>query len=143
MITYDIIKKIHVPDCCYDFPFQHDYCKQRRFSYGLKIIAQTCLLKGSGWRILSTCSRLLSTCFSFKTTKATELFRKHSNFNYHKNVVVDLHTFMHRLDHHQLTVHDMAARGHAQSFALNRLKLKSILKSIIWCGKHNFALVGR
>ena len=33
VIRYDIMKKLYVPDSCYNFPFHHDYGKQRRFSY--------------------------------------------------------------------------------------------------------------
>ena len=49
---------------------------------------------------------------------------------------------MRRMEHHQLSVYDMASRGHAQLVAQNCVKLKSILKSIIWCGKQNMALGG-
>ena len=46
--------------------------------------------------------------------KATEIFRKHSSqLKYHKNAMIDMHNFMHRMEQQQPSVYELAHTSHA------------------------------
>ena len=76
--------------------------------------------------------------------KATEMLRKHSSqVKYHKNAMIGMHSFIHRMEQHQPSVYELACTNHARLVAQNHLKLKSILKCVIWCARQNIALRGR
>ena len=75
--------------------------------------------------------------------KAMEIFRKHSSrLKYHKNAMIDMHNFMHRMEQQQPSVYELAHTSHAQLVAQNHVKLKSILKCVNWYGKQNIAFRG-
>lgn len=153
---YEVIKNVYVPSSEFKFPAHDDYGKQRRFSHAW-------LQDHSPWL---TYSKVLDggfclPCVLFArpqanvdvgvlvtkplTTfnKATEILRKHSTqVKYHKNAMIDMNNFMHRMEQRQLSVYDLAHTTHARLIEKNRLKLKSILKCIVWCGRQNIALRG-
>ena len=76
--------------------------------------------------------------------KPAEILRKHSSqLKYHKCAMVDMHGFIHRMEQHQPLVYELACTSHARLVAQIRLKLKSILKCVIWCARQNIALRGQ
>ena len=153
---YEVIKNVYVPSVDFKFPSHVDYGKQRRFSHAW-------LRDHSPWLVYSKVldGGFCLPCVLFArpqanvdvgvlvtkplTTfnKATEICRKHSSqLKYHKNAMIDMHNFMHRMEQRQQSVYELAHTSHARLVAQNRLKLKSILKCVIWCGKQNIALRG-
>ena len=73
--------------------------------------------------------------------KATELLRKHNNAKYYKNALADMVTFKHQMDHRSSVV-TIANDAHSRQVQKNRLKLLSIAKCILFCGRQKIPLRG-
>ena len=56
--------------------------------------------------------------------------------------MIGMHNFMYRMEQQQPSVYELAHTSHSRLVAQNCLKLKSILKCVIWCGKQNIAFRG-
>ena len=74
--------------------------------------------------------------------KACELLRKHSTqVKYHTNALKDMTCFLNTMEKNH-PVYSLANTAHARLVEQNRLKLKSIIKCIVWCAKQNIPLRG-
>ena len=73
--------------------------------------------------------------------KGTEISRKHSDAQYHKNAVADMVAFQHRMEN-QSSVNILASSAHSRQIRLNHMKLLSTAKCILLCGRQNIPLRG-
>ena len=73
---------------------------------------------------------------------AVEIFRQHSKKAYHVHSVSDMLTFMRIMNNEQTPIDHQLVSAVAQQVQQNRELLKSIISTIIFCGKQNVALRG-
>ena len=73
---------------------------------------------------------------------AVETFRQHSKKSYHVHSVSDMLTFMRIMNNEQAPIDHQLVSAMAQQVQKNRELLKSIIKTVIFCGKQNVALRG-
>ena len=74
--------------------------------------------------------------------KATEILRKHNDNKYHKNAMTDMITFVQSMEHQRESVLTLANSAHSRQIEENRLKLTSVVKCLVFCGKQNIPLRG-
>ena len=77
-----------------------------------------------------------------KFKDAVETLRQHSKKVYHTHSVSDMITFMQIMENKQLPIDHQLVSALAQQVQRNRELLKSIIKTVIFCGKQNIALRG-
>src|ERR1700727_2014783 len=77
-----------------------------------------------------------------KFKNATTEFSAHADCDYHRFAIQDFSSFISIMEQRQLSVVQMATTGTARRIQENREKLKSILDTVILCGRQNFALRG-
>ena len=75
-------------------------------------------------------------------SKALEVLSKHTTKKYHKATVVRADEFMQVMRNEQPDIHSRMSQDLADRIALNRQKLVSIVKTIVFCGRQNVALRG-
>ena len=75
-------------------------------------------------------------------SKALEVLSKHTTKEYHKAAVVRADEFMQVMRNEQPDIHSRMSQDLADRIALNRQKLISIVKTIVFCGCQNVALRG-
>ena len=73
---------------------------------------------------------------------AVETFRQHSKKAYHVHSVSDMLTFMRIMNNEQTPIDHQLVSVVAQQVQQNRELLKSIINTVIFCGKQNVALRG-
>ena len=74
--------------------------------------------------------------------KALELFHKHKAKDYHKTAVVRADEFLQVMKNQQPSIRHRINQALADTISSNRLKLASIVKTILLCGRQNIALRG-
>ena len=73
---------------------------------------------------------------------AVKTFRQHSKKAYHVHSVSDMLTFMRIMNNEQTPIDHQLVSAVAQQVQQNRELLKSIINTVIFCGKQNVALRG-
>ena len=73
---------------------------------------------------------------------AVNTFRQHSKKSYHIHSVSDMLAFMKIMNNEQTPIDHQLVSAVAQQVQQNRELLKSIIKTVIFCGKQNVALRG-
>ena len=136
--------------------FQHlEYGKQRCFqaswlktyswlTYSRELdggFCIACVLFGRGQ---SSCrpDRILVEKAMSKFNKATDVLKDHSKAQSHHDAMKDMARFISVMEHKEVPVDQMLHSALATQIEKNRTKLKSILKTVILCGKHNIPLRG-
>ena len=74
--------------------------------------------------------------------KALEIMHKHSEKEYHKLAVVRSDEFVSVTSGRQSSIQCQLNKATAETVVMNRKKLKSIINTIILCGRQNFPLRG-
>ena len=75
-------------------------------------------------------------------SKALELLRKHSTKEHHKIAVVRSDEFLQVMNHQQPTIQHRINQAVADRVSSNRQILACIVKTIVICGRQNFAIRG-
>lgn len=92
-----------------------------------------------------TCSRpdriLVERAMS-KFNKATDILKDHSKTQSHSNAMKDMARFTSVMEQKELPVDQMLHSALAMQIEKNRIKLKSILKTVVLCGKQSIPLRG-
>ena len=74
--------------------------------------------------------------------KALESLRKHGDKDHHKTAVIISEEFLKTMTHQQPDIQCHLNQAMASRISLNRQKLHSIFKTIVFCGRQNIALRG-
>ena len=74
--------------------------------------------------------------------KAMETLRKHADKEHHKAAIVRAEEFKKSMSHQQPNIQQRLSKSLSDRIANNRGKLKSIIKTIVLCGRQNIALRG-
>ena len=74
-------------------------------------------------------------------TKALEMLHKHADKGYHKEAIVRSEEFLSVMTHQQLDIRSQLNQAMADMMASNSLNLTSTLKTIVFCGRQNIALL--
>ena len=73
---------------------------------------------------------------------AVDTFRQHSRKAYHVHSVADMLTFMRIMNNEQAPIDHQLVSAMAQQIQKNHEMLKSVIKTVTFCGKQNIALCG-
>ena len=154
---YKMLTDVWKPDKLYKFPRKEEYGKKRSFkyewlqiypwlSYSAVMDGAFCLpcvlfasaVKKGGLKL----DRLLYNPIC-TWTSATRKFKEHEcNSEVHKASVVMAEEFKKSVENKSVPIHHMLDQAAARSIEENRAKVKSILKTVILCGKQNLPLRG-
>ena len=74
--------------------------------------------------------------------KALDTFRKHADKEHHKTAIVRADEFNRSMSNQQPNIQQRLSKSLSERIANNRLKLESIIKTIVLCGRQNIALRG-
>jgi hypothetical protein len=153
-LRYKVIQNVDKPDQHFIFPY-HDEGKNKKRCFQHK------WLQDHTWLVYSKSKDggLCLPCVLFAKTghrsvgmfvvsaltkfkNATTEFSAHAACDYHRFAMQDFSSFISIMEQRQLSVVQMATTGTARRIQENREKLKSILDTVILCGRQNFALRG-
>lgn len=84
----------------------------------------------------------LVTCPLNRFKDALELLRQHGQKTYHTHAVSDLLTFMQIMKNEQASISHQLVSALAEQVQHNRKFLKSVIKTIVFCGKQTLGLRG-
>ena len=157
---FQFIQNLWKPDAKFNFPKSIESCgKLRKFQYGWLLdhpwlaysqyfdaaFCVPCVCFGfecgkNGDRLM----KLVKSPLTFWTTSALRL-RKHSRgkCETHNYSVITMAGFMANMKRETVPIDQQLNRQIQQQIDENREKIKSIVKTVIFCGQHNFALRGR
>lgn len=140
-----LFKNAFRPDSSYKYPHREEYGKKRTF--------QGAWLKQFSWLCYSeSCNGgFCVNCFLFAKnrsslgqlvtspmtnfTRAKKTLQEHDNQSCHRIASLDLVEFMNRMEKGALNVYQYMQNEASVLVKKNRLKLMSILKAIVFCGK--------
>ena len=140
------------PDISYKYPTKVEYNKQCSFQHNWLVqfpwlcYSESC---NGGFCVhcvlFARCSMPLGqlvTCPMSNFTRATVTLQEHSKQSSHKVASMDAIEFINRVESGRLSVYQSLQEQASTLVQSNRLKLKSILKTIIFCGKQVISLRG-
>ena len=151
---YWLITNVHKPVDKYSFPCRREYGKSRSFQYSwLKEYSWLCYSPfcNGGFCLpcvlcaKSTTNSALGPLVTYPMTnftQAKEVLKQHDKQATHTASMLDATDFTTRMKHGRLSVNELLLSQSALQVEENRMKLKSILETVILCGKQNIPLRG-
>ena len=140
------------PCNCFKYPTKEEYGKKRAFQHAWLIqfpwlcYSESC---NGGFCVhcvfFSRCSVSLGqlvTCPMSNFTRAKVTLQEHSKQSSHKMASMDAIDFINRMEKGNLSVHQLMQEQASTLVQTNRIKLKSILKTIVFCGRQMIPLRG-
>ena len=149
---YSLLTKHSKPPAGYSFPkcpkgrsFQHQWLQQFPcLVYSKPVNGGFCLpcvlFASSGYR--GSVPGILVSRPLTAFVKALELLRKHADKGYHKTAVFRSEEFLSTMTNRQPSIQCQLNQSIADRIFINRQKLASIMKTIVFCGRQNIALRG-
>lgn len=155
-VKYELLTSIWIPEADFKFPatgsrnlrFQYSWLQTYKWlSYSEHLDGAFCKFcvffskhligKGSSVKV----GQLVAQPFN-NYKKAHEVFRGHSENIYHKNCVIDFDNFLKIYENKKKNIFEELDSARVKEMEDNKIKIKPIIETIIFCGRQGLALRG-